>query len=100
MEKEDLTKYGFREDFDWNTRLDLKTKVNGYLVSTVDLGLDHNFGVGEPLYYETMVFELDEDEYIKTFEDLYMERYATEEQAKEGHKRIVEMIRKGTEKES
>ncbi len=97
MKKEDLSKYGFRKGFDWETRLDLKTRVNGYLVSTVDLGLDHSFGVGEPLYYETMVFELDENGEIKTFEDLYMERYATEEQAREGHERIVELTRNGAE---
>ena len=53
--KEDLTEYGFRKDFDWENRFDLKTKVkyNGkiYTVSTVDLGLDHSFGIGKPLYY-------------------------------------------------
>lgn len=33
------------------------TELNGAEVSTVFLGLDHNYGMGPPLLYETMVFE-------------------------------------------
>jgi len=56
--------------------------INGYRISTVFLGLDHNFGVGAPLLFETMVFGDDDEE--------DMERYATYEEAEEGHKRFVE----------
>lgn len=52
-----MNKYGFRDDFNWETRFDLKTEIGDYIVSTVDLGLDHSFGDGPPLYYETMIFK-------------------------------------------
>lgn len=43
---------GYRKDFDWNNRFKKQeiVEVNGneYFVSTVDLGLDHSFGEGEP----------------------------------------------------
>ena len=62
-EKIDKIKYnkkiGFREDFDCLNRWHLVTYVKGYKVSTVDLGIDHNLlGEGEPLYYETMIFNI------------------------------------------
>ena len=90
---EDKTQIGFREDFDWNTRLNLKTEVNGYEVSTVDLGIDHSFGMGNPLYYETMVLEKDGESIDYT--DLYCERYSTEEEARKGHKTVVKKVKKG-----
>ncbi len=51
-------------------------------VSTVWLGLDHNFGGGPPLIFETMIFGLSDDE--------YQERYPTLEDAQEGHQRAIE----------
>lgn len=51
------------------------------LVSTVWLGMDHGFGVGNPLIFETMVFGGDHDGDC--------ERYTTEATALEGHARIV-----------
>ena len=93
IDKETLKKWGFREDFDLETRFDLKTEVNNYVVSTVDLGIDYSFGIGEPLYYETMVFAKEDDEI--NFMDLYCKRYTTEEQARKGHKEIVELVKDG-----
>lgn len=54
-------------------------------VSTVWLGIDHSFGRGEPLIFETMVFggPLDQEQ----------ERYSTEAAALEGHQRMVERVR-------
>lgn len=50
-------------------------------VSTVWLGLDHNFGEGPPLIFETMVFkEGDAGE---------LERYSTQEEALRGHKKLL-----------
>ena len=89
--KIDLTKFGFRKDFDWETRFDLKTKVGKYEVSTVDLGIDHNFGFGKPLYYETMIFQKNGDEI--DFSGIYQERYSTEEEAREGHKRAIKYVK-------
>lgn len=86
-------KYGFREDFDYDTRFDLKTGVNGYLISTVDLGIDHSFGIGKPLYYETMVFETKDNEI--DFSGIFQKRYSTEEEARKGHKIVVEMVKNG-----
>lgn len=60
------------------------TLKNGIRVSTVWLGLDHNFGEGLPLIFETMVFPKEGD-----FRELDMERYETLEQAKKGYKEMV-----------
>ena len=51
-------------------------------VSTVWLGLDHGFGRGAPLIFETMVFGDDSDE-------LATSRYATEADAHTGHHELV-----------
>ena len=54
----------------------------GVKVSTVFLGIDHNFGdKGPPILFETMIFggSLDEE----------MDRYSTWEEAEAGHKRMV-----------
>lgn len=93
IDKKILTACGFREDFDWETRFDLKTEVNGYVVSTVDLGIDHSWGIGEPLYYETMIFKKDSEEI--DFTDLYCKRYSTEEQARIGHEEAVKFVKEG-----
>lgn len=54
-------------------------------VSTVFLGLDHNFGLsGPPVLWETLVFG--------TSCDGLMERYATREAALAGHARILREV--------
>lgn len=55
---------------------------NGAEVSTVWLGLNHNFNGGTPLIFETMVFNLDDN-------GDYQRRYSTEQEALKGHKNIV-----------
>ena len=76
---------------EWATRLSQEKRIaettlpDGKLVSTVWLGLNHRFGEGPPLIFETMVFASKED-----FADLECERYTTEEEAIVGHQRIVE----------
>lgn len=57
------------------------TKVLGIDVSTVALGLDHQFGDGEPLIFETMIFG--------GCLDGYCDRYSTIEEAKVGHRKAV-----------
>jgi len=55
-----------------------------YRVSTVFLGLDHNFeNSGPPLVFETMVFPSGE------WSEVYCERYSTWDQAEVGHKKAV-----------
>ena len=55
------------------------TKHGDIRVSTVFLGLDHSYGDGPPLLFETMIFGGPHDE--------YQERYSTWDEAEEGHKR-------------
>lgn len=93
----ELNEYGFRKDFDWNNRFDLKTEIDGYEISTVDLGLDHSFCGEKPLYYETMIFlkenigKIDERK-ENIFED-YQVRYSTQEEAIEGHRLAIEFVK-------
>ena len=63
--------------------------VGEHEVSTVFLGLDHSFGEGEPLLFETMVFIDDE---TSEFHD-YCKRYETKEQAVAGHKEVLDKIK-------
>lgn len=53
------------------------TEHDGVSVSTVWLGLDHQYGDGPPLIFETMIFGGDHDE--------YQWRYSTEAEALVGH---------------
>lgn len=62
---------------------------NGYWVSTVWLGLDHSFGEGEPLIFETMVFPCDAEGRVTDWGDKDCERYSTEAAAKAGHAAMV-----------
>lgn len=59
-----------------------------YTVSTVLLGLDHGYGGGRPVIFETMVFK------DHSSEDLEMDRYCTLAEAKAGHRRMVRQVRK------
>ena len=54
-------------------------------VSTVFLGIDHSFGSGIPILFETMIFGGEHDQ--------YQERYATYKEAEEGHVIAVELCR-------
>lgn len=55
-----LTKLGFRKDYDPNNKVikqeDIEFQGKILFVSTVDLGLDHSWGKGPELYWETMIF--------------------------------------------
>lgn len=64
-------------------------RVGDTHVSTVFLGLDHNFGSGEPLLFETMIFGGPLDEYTW--------RYETWEQAEEGHRAAVRLAQAADE---
>jgi hypothetical protein len=56
-------------------------------VSTVFMGLDHSFGGGEPVLFETMVFGGPTDQE-------YQWRYRTFDEAERGHRAAVEETRK------
>lgn len=72
--------------FDRADRAVAKTVVGGTMVSTVFLGIDHNFfGHGCPVLFETMVF-CDEE----TCNDGFGQwRYCTWEEAEAGHRDVV-----------
>lgn len=42
--------------FETADRIVARTEIPGVVVSTVFLGLDHGWGMGSPLLFETMVF--------------------------------------------
>lgn len=72
--------------------------IRGYMVSTVWLGLDHNFfGGGAPLIFETMIFppgdEAGED---GVWSEHHCERYPTEAAALAGHDRAIAIVRERT----
>jgi len=76
------------EDFDGRVVGD--TEVGAYRVSTVWLGLDHSFGHGPPLIFESMVFARG------TPYDADCYRYATLEDARAGHEQLVTVLRATT----
>lgn len=80
----------WQENGDWYKRVGL-TMVGQYRISTVWLGLDH--GLGKPFdqlaIFETMVFD---DSGENRDLDLDQRRYSTEEEAIEGHRRMVEEV--------
>jgi len=70
--------------FETAYRIVAKTRVGDALVSTVFLGLDHNFGAGgDPLLFETLVF-LGEDGSTGA-----MRRYFIWAEAEAGHAALV-----------
>lgn len=70
-----------------------ETTVGIFWVSTVFLGLNHAWGGGPPLIFETMVFNQDSE---REFEDVFCERYSTEEEALAGHKEVVARLKANT----
>lgn len=68
-----------------------KTVVGGTLVSTVFLGIDHNFSeTGPPVLFETMVFGDGET----CDDDLGQWRYCTWDEAEEGHRAVVANLKR------
>lgn len=68
-------------------------RPNGFeaFVSTVWLGLDHNYGdQGPPLIFETMVFQD-----AHSGNDTYCNRTSTEAEAIEAHEEAVRLVKEG-----
>ena len=64
-----------------------KDKIGDVGISTVFLGMDHGYGGGPPVLWETMIFG--------GINDQYQERYISKKSAIEGHKRAVEAVKRG-----
>ena len=88
---EDKT-YREADVFEWGQQFEKMDRhvaedmINGFRVSTVWLGLDHNYFGGPPLVLETMVFD-------ESGQDVYMNRYTTWAEAEEGHKEAVQWVK-------
>lgn len=70
-----------------------ETKLGRFWVSTVWLGLDHRFGNGDPLIFETMAFPCDADGMVTSWGDVESDRYSTEDEARAGHEVIVAKLK-------
>jgi hypothetical protein len=74
----------------WSNKFDRRVALDefdGVRVSTVFLVLNHSFGDGPPLWFETMVFGGADDQYC--------DRYSTWEAAENGHRAIVAKLKAG-----
>lgn len=83
----DLARFG--QWFETADRKVAYTVVGDVRVSTVFLGMDHQFGEGEPLLFETMVFPKN------NWNDLYCARCSTWEQAEAQHAEAVMKVKDG-----
>jgi hypothetical protein len=85
--------------FEWSDmfqspeRIVQRDQIGEYWVSTVFLGLDHNWGSGPPLLFETMVFEPDVDGINGRKGIGGCERYSTWDEAEAGHRAVCERLR-------
>lgn len=81
VEEKDIIKWGKLME---GNRKVKRTEIGDVSVSTVFLGLDHQWGKGPPLLFETMIFggKLDQEQ----------DRYSTWDQAVEGHNKMVGMV--------
>lgn len=59
------------------------TTKNSVMVSTVFIGIDHSFGEGPPMLFETMIFGGEHDQ--------YQDRCSTWEQAEAMHRAACEL---------
>ena len=75
---------------DWDNRFMMKSKVGKYTISTVYLGINHQFNDNlPPLYYETMIFSDNGDNAYKN----YQVRYTTMNEAINGHNIAVDFVK-------
>ncbi len=79
----DFIEYALWMDDDKN-RIVEKTEIGNILVSTVFLGIDHSWGGGSPVLFETMIFGGEYDE--------HQQRYCSWEAAEKGHNLMCNMV--------
>jgi hypothetical protein len=71
--------------FESPDRIVKQENIGDVRVSTVFLGIDHNFSEGEPLLFETMIFDGKHDG--------YQDRCTTWEQAEKMHQKAVDLVK-------
>jgi hypothetical protein len=75
-----------------NRHVAFTTMPEGIEVSTVFLGLDHQWADGPPLLFETMCFKRGEDSDAVEVEG-FLQRYSTYQEAEQGHAVICARVR-------
>ena len=83
----DLLKWGRWFETADAERIVAKTTVGDTRVSTIFLGLDHRWGSGPPVLWETMIFGGSHDG--------WQERYTSQEEAIRRHNEIVGQLQSG-----
>lgn len=68
-----------------DTRVVRQEKVNGAAISTVFLGIDHSYGDGPPILFETMIFGGEHND--------YQDRCSTWKQAEAMHETACALAR-------
>lgn len=71
-----------------NKKIGYDKTIDGKIVSTVWLGLNHARSGENKLIFETMVFPSEDD-----YSELYCDRYGTKEDALAGHKKALEVFK-------
>lgn len=85
-EEPDLIKWSMWFESAYDKRHVGDDEIDDVRISTVFLGIDHNYSDdGPPILFETIIFGGEHDEFQK--------RYATRELALDGHQRTVEMVK-------
>lgn len=85
--EEDVRVWGHWFETAGMARVVARDDINGIVVSTVFLGLDHNHrGLGAPILWESMVF-------IDDASGAWQERYTSKEAALAGHLELVARAR-------
>lgn len=67
--------------------------INGVKISTVFLGIDHSFGRGKPVLWETMTFTKRKGSYNFLNQNL-CGRYTNVQDAKEWHQLVCESVKR------
>jgi hypothetical protein len=81
VEEPDLMRWA--KWFEGNDRMVKNDRVGPYTVSTVFLAIDHSYGIGRPLLFETMIFK-------GNWVDVFCTRYSTWDEAVSGHLHAIE----------
>jgi hypothetical protein len=77
---------------DWEYRVVERDRIHGALVSTVWMGIDHSFGFGPPLIFETMAADETGNDRPGWWDE-FSRRYSSEEEARVGHAEVLGQVR-------
>lgn len=92
---DDVLEWGRWQETSMPERVVAWADVGGYFVSTVFLSLDHAFGGGPPVLWESMVFRSVKEGEPFDGHDYAARHYTSREDALAGHAELVEWVRAG-----